>query len=76
MFYCICTYVFIFIFINSYSAQDGVTIEEGRITNIEDPINEQDVATKKYVDDAIDMLNKIPSILQSEGSSETATMSQ
>ena len=57
-------------------ANDNIEFIEGRITNVQNPINEQDLTTKKYVDDAIDMIPELPAVLQNLGQSEIAVLSQ
>ena len=58
------------------AAQDDVGVVQGRVVNVMDPIDEQDVATKKYVDNLIEGIPELPAVLQSTGKSETAVMSQ
>jgi microcystin-dependent protein len=57
-------------------AQVDVEVVDGRIVNVRNPIDGQDVANKNYVDNAIDALREPPAVLQSTGLSETAVMSQ
>lgn len=57
-------------------AENDIGVVEGRIVNVYNPINEQDVATKNYVDNSIDMLPSPPTVLQTTGQSTTAVMSQ
>lgn len=61
---------------NFVNALDEVTVSENRIKNVRDPIDETDAANKKYVDNKIEGIEKPPAVLQTEGQSETAVMSQ
>lgn len=74
----ICCYILpLFIWTaNPVFAHENVTVQEGRITNVRDPIDKTDVATKNYIDNKIEGIESPPVVLQSEGQSETATMSQ
>lgn len=60
-------------FVNSLSP---VGTSENRIVNVRDPIDKTDAATKNYVDNKIEGIEKPPAILQAEGQSETAVISQ
>ena len=53
-----------------------VSVSENRIVNVRDPIDKTDVATKNYVDNKIEGIQTPPVVLQTEGKSETAVMSQ
>lgn len=53
-----------------------VSVSENRIINVRDPIDKTDVATKNYVDNKIEGIQTPPMVLQTEGKSETAVMSQ
>jgi len=57
-------------------AENNIQTEEGRIIKIRDPINKNDVATKNYVDNKVEGIESPPVVLQTEGQSETAVMSQ
>jgi len=72
-----CAFAIMFFAVQSpILALDDVGVVEGRIINVLDPVNDQDVATKNYVDNSIDMLTPPPAILQTLGQSTTAVMSQ
>lgn len=57
-------------------ATNDVDVVEGRIKNLYDPIDPGDAATKQYVDNQIEGIPEAPVVLQTEGQSETAVMSQ
>ncbi len=57
-------------------ATNDVDVVEGRIKNLYDPIDPGDAATKQYVDNQIEGIPEAPVVLQNEGQSETAVMSQ
>ena len=57
-------------------ATNDVDVVEGRIKNLYDPIDLGDAATKQYVDNQIEGIPEAPVVLQTEGQSETAVMSQ
>lgn len=60
----------------SATSENNIQNNEGRITCVRDPIDKTDVATKHYVDNKIEGIEHPPVILQNEGQSETAVMSQ
>ncbi len=74
----ICGFAFMFFAPQSpvLAQEDDIGIIEGRLANVTEPIKDNDVATKKYIDDAIDSLPEIPAVLQTLGQSEIATVSQ
>ena len=61
---------------NFASGLGEVSVSENRIVNVRDPIDKTDAATKNYVDNKIEGIEKPPAVLQTEGQSETAVMSQ
>lgn len=58
------------------SATGDINVVEGRIKDLHDPIDDRDAATKRYVDNQIEGIPEPPAVLQTEGQSETAVMSQ
>lgn len=65
-------------FLTSASSVLAAEIDAGqeRIVNVKDPMKSSDAATKNYVDDEIDRLEKPAAILQTVGQSTEAVMSQ
>lgn len=60
----------------SVFATDSIRTVEGRISNLHDPVDKRDAATKNYVDNKIEGIQNPPVVLQTEGKSETAVISQ
>jgi len=58
------------------SATGDINVVEGRIKDLHDPIDDRDAVTKRYVDNQIEGIPEPPAVLQTEGQSETAVMSQ
>ncbi len=51
----------------SAQSENNVQTKEGRIIQIRDPIDKNDVATKNYVDNKIEGIQSLPAVLQTEG---------
>ena len=71
-----CTLALMLFAVPALVSADEPEMDQGRIINLENPINPQDAATKDYVDNVIAMQPVPPAVLNGPGQSETAAMSQ